>query len=548
MNKTKQFIVKSNLLHGDKYDYSLVEYITSKTKVKIVCPEHGIFEQIPNAHLSGQGCRKCANQKKSILRKKSLEETILEAKKTHGDKYDYSLVSYEYTRDKVKIICPEHGVFEQIWVNHCRGSGCSKCASLQRGNVRKLTTEDFTKRAKKVHGDKYDYSLVDVRNYRTKVKIICPEHGVFEQSCENHYSAKSGCPKCGELRTGLLVRKDTSHFIDKSRQIHGDKYDYSLVDYVTTSDKVKIICHEHGVFEQVANIHTSGCGCPSCGVHESKAEVTIQQHLDSLGVSYVVGDRTMIKPYELDIYIPKHKIAIEYNGLIWHSEKFGKDRNYHYDKTKKCNSKGIRLVHIWEDDFNSNQQLQLDFITHILGMSISIKTYARKLEVKPVNDRNTVRSFLNKYHVQQDVNYTDCIGLYSGKTLVSVGCFTKRGSNYELVRYCNSHIVMGGLGKVVKFYSGIVKSDIFTFCDLSRFDGKSYLRAGFKLDKTLEPDYRYLINDKREHKFNWRKKQIKNKYPNMYSENLTEKEMMEMLGFPRIWDCGKSRYVYVYSK
>ena len=185
---TKEFITRAKDVHGDKYDYSLVEYVNARTKVRIICPEHGVFEQTPSEHLRKHGCLSCCGKKQLTT-----EEFIVRARDIHGDKYDYSLVEYVNARSRVQIICPDHGVFEQIPNHHLHGYGCQYC-----GGSKKLTKEEFITRAREVHGDRYDYSLVEYVNTQTKVKIICPEHGVFKQTPNNHTSLKKGCPQCAE--------------------------------------------------------------------------------------------------------------------------------------------------------------------------------------------------------------------------------------------------------------------------------------------------------------------------------------------------------------
>lgn len=184
-------------------------------------------------------------------RKLTTKEFITRAKDVHGDKYDYSLVKYVNARTKVKIICSEHGVFEQTPDNHLHGHGCLMCKVEQQ----RFTTTKFITRAREIHGDRYDYSLVEYVNYNSLVKLICPEHGVFEQTPNIHLQGK-GCPQC--------VRVNNDIFIIRSREIHGDKYDYSLVEYVGNQIKVNIICPEHGVFEQIPTNHWYGRGCPQC--------------------------------------------------------------------------------------------------------------------------------------------------------------------------------------------------------------------------------------------------------------------------------------------
>jgi predicted nucleic acid-binding Zn-ribbon protein len=253
---TEQFIKRSNEIHNNKYDYSLVEYKNNKTKVKIVCSIHGMFEQVTGDHLRGRGCPKCGKNKKCIKQRNTTEQFIEKAKAVHGDKYDYSLVEYKNVHTKVKIVCSIHGMFEQRPSIHLCGSGCPKCGIIIMSNNKKLTTNQFIEKAKAVHGDKYDYSLVEYKNSGTKVKIICPIHGVFEQRSYDHLRGR-GCFKCNGNK-----KLTTKEFIEKANTIHGDKYDYSLVEYKNNKTKVKIICPVHGVFEQVTSYHLSGNSCP----------------------------------------------------------------------------------------------------------------------------------------------------------------------------------------------------------------------------------------------------------------------------------------------
>ena len=132
---------------------------------------------------------------------------------------------------------------------------------------KRLTIEQFIKKVKVIHGNVYDYSLVEYKNAHTKVKIICPEHGIFEQKSYHHLRGQ-GCPECRYIKSGNKLRSTTEQFIKKAKVVHGNKYDYSLVDYKNNKTKVKIICHEHGIFEQTPNHHLSGNGCSKCGVKD----------------------------------------------------------------------------------------------------------------------------------------------------------------------------------------------------------------------------------------------------------------------------------------
>ena len=242
--------------------------------------------------------------------KLTTEEFIKKAKLVHGDKYDYSLVDYKKTNEKVKIICSIHGIFEQTPKAHLNVQGCPMCS----GN-KKETNSSFIERAKLVHGDKYDYSLVNYVNNKTKVKIICSVHGIFEQIPNAHLN-KQGCPKCALEKNKQTKPIVVEEFVKRANKIHGNKYDYSKVDYINSQTKIKIICPIHGVFEQKPANHLRGAGCSKC--RSSHGEETIRSYLLKNNILFEEQKRFKecknIKPLPFDFYIPKKNLLIEYNG------------------------------------------------------------------------------------------------------------------------------------------------------------------------------------------------------------------------------------------
>ena len=194
--KTNQdeFIQKAKMIYGDKYDYSLAEYIHNEKKVKIICKDHGIFEKTPHSHISGkQGCKKCTGKYKET------EDFIKKAKSVHGDKYDYSLVEYKGSKNKINIICLVHGTFSQEANSHLIGNGCPSCAGKNK------TTDEFIKDVIKIHGEKYDYSKTLYTTAINNVIISCKIHGDFLQLPHNHLRG-SGCPACKNSRGENMVR------------------------------------------------------------------------------------------------------------------------------------------------------------------------------------------------------------------------------------------------------------------------------------------------------------------------------------------------------
>ena len=252
---TEDFIESSINAHGDKYDYSKVIYTTSPSKVTIICPEHGEFEQIALSHMSGHGCSRC-----SLSHPRNNKSFILDAKKIHQDRYDYSKVEYKNNRTKVILICKEHGEFLQTPSEHLVGSGCIDCAG-----IRKKTTEQFIEEAILKHGKKYDYSKSNYINSSTIITIVCPIHGEFEQVAYVHLNG-SGCKDCGYEDAGKKRLKGIDDFITDANEIHGNRYDYSNSIYKGTHKKIEIICEIHGSFKQTPKSHLIGQGCPECGL------------------------------------------------------------------------------------------------------------------------------------------------------------------------------------------------------------------------------------------------------------------------------------------
>ena len=219
-----------------------------------------------------------AMQSKTHSTKKlTTAEFVAKSIAKHGDKYDYSSTIYVKNTNDLKIICPEHGVFEQTPKQHLRGLGCTKCAVISRANKRRKNIDHVIFDFKRVHGERYFYHKVDYINAMRKVCIVCSDHGDFWQTPADHQSGH-GCPKCKSDNTSKIFRKGKSHFLKKFKEVHGDKYDYSLVEGdLAGKDFIKILCKEHGIFEQKVMSHALGYGCQKCGgVHRYNTKSFIE--------------------------------------------------------------------------------------------------------------------------------------------------------------------------------------------------------------------------------------------------------------------------------
>lgn len=256
----EEFIADSRIVHGDKYDYSRVVYKNNRSKVEIICKEHGSFYKAPGKHLSGQGCRVCKGCVE--LTQKSFEER---SNKQHGEIYDYSKSIVKKRNDKVIILCKKHGEFKQTPAAHLTGQGCPKCRYISSGNSNRHSLKEYIQDVKKIHGDKYDYSKFVYSNSKAKGEIICPIHGMFLMT-PNHHTQGSGCPKCGRIKANKSSTLDYSIFLERASNVHGSIYMYDESSYKKYSVKMNIMCSKHGWFEQTPHSHISmKAGCSKCG-------------------------------------------------------------------------------------------------------------------------------------------------------------------------------------------------------------------------------------------------------------------------------------------
>ncbi len=345
-----QLIEKFQAVHGDTYDYSRVNYTSPKVKVEIICNHHGSFLQIASEHLRPHGCPKCGRERKGRDAGLTNSEFISRAVKANAQQYDYSNTFYRSYSEAVEVMCTKHGAFWVRASDHVKGHGCKECGKIAWYSKAMHNTDRFIKSAREVHGSLYDYSLTDYKGAVNGVKIICQEHGEFTILPSVHVRSKKGCPKCGRVR----VRCE--EFLARARQSHGaNEYDYSLVKYVNSNVKVKIVCKTHGEFMQKPSKHYGGQGCPACC--ESGGERAVRVALESLGVSFErqwthKGCRGG-KLLPFDFYVPSLRTLIEYDGpqhfgIDWQKFPFDFENIAKNDEIKNqwAKTSGIKLVRI----------------------------------------------------------------------------------------------------------------------------------------------------------------------------------------------------------
>lgn len=483
----KSFIEKARKIHGDKYDYSKVKYVKNDIKVTLICHIHGEFEITPNAHLNGQGCKKCGIERVHNAQRKTKERFIEEAKKIHGDKYDYSKVEYKNTNDKVCIICPKHGEFWQSPLKHLYGRGCRKCGREFAAQLQSLTTETFIEKAKKIHGNKYDYSKTEYRGYEEKVKIICPIHGEFEQTPDSHLQG-SGCRQC----SSRLSKNE-----DEIYNFIGD-----LIGKENVLKSVRDILRNHSEIDIFIPSKNIGIEYNGCRWHSEQFGKGKYYHLNKTDECYKNGIR-LIQIFE-DEYIDKKELIL--------------NKIKHIIKCDNLQKIGARKCTV--SDINYSEAKTFLNENHIQGQSKATVYIGAKYDGKLIGVMTFVRYKDNKWELNRfatDKNYI-CQGV--GGKLFSY--FTKKYNPVEIKSFADRR--------------------------WTTQEENLYLKLGFELKNILEPDYRYVIDGsyKRIHKFNFRKNVLHRKYG--FPLSMTESQMAEKLNAYKIWDCGLLKYVWKNGK
>lgn len=332
----------------------------------------------------------------------------------------------------------------------------------------------------------------------------------------------------------------------KMTSFHLKKHNISREEYVEKYGIDNMVAKSfHDRMSEVARANNENMTFHRISSNESE----IGEFIRGLGFETKM-DRTVLSGQELDIYIPEKRVAIEYDGLYWHNELF-KEASYHASKTKLCQDNNVRLIHIFEDEWNDKQDIVKSRLKNILGIT-ERRIYARKCTVSSQLTRCELKDFLDENHIQGDVGCNYYYGLYYDGELVSVMTFGKTRKSlgqstvegqYELLRFCNKldTTVIGGAGKLLKhFIQHVHPKKIITYADKRWSDGNLYEQLGFKYTHDSKPNYFYVIRNKRENRFNFRKQVLVKKYG--CPKDMSEHNFCISNKWYRIYDCGTKHY------
>jgi hypothetical protein len=355
---------------------------------------------------------------------------------------------------------------------------------------------------------------------------------------------RNGVSRDGEIGK----RKNTvfKQFLNENKEVVGQE-DEDFIIKCDIHGEVKI---PKKIFSNRKIVKTEYCcKCNPIDKNISGKEVLLMKLITDMYDGKIIQSYKIDRK-EIDIYLPELNLGFEFNGVRWHSELFLKN-NYHIKKTQICKNNGVRLIHIFEDDFDGKLNIVKSIISNVLNLSSKI--YARKTILKKINNKNLIQEFLTKNHLQGFVNTNINYGLYFNNELVSLMTFmktrkilnkTNKESEYELVRFCNKTgvSVIGGASKLFKqFIKEYNPITVLSYCDLSWSNGGLYKNLGFYSIGITKPNYYYVINGKRENRINYQKHKLVKKG---YDKSLTEVEIMSQLGYYRIFNCGNEKFLF----
>lgn len=547
---TPYFLKRAKERYGEIYSFPFIEseYESTRSKITIKCNKCGHeTKRMANDFLHANVCKNCKKIEKKKKEFKSYEEISSMAKGNCIKPFDGVK---NIKTDSVIAICEKHGEYEvkisSVLNNQYK---CIKCI----GEKSSLPYSVFVEKLEKKFPNKLTPFSDEYKNTSTKLHFKCNECGcIFERKPNVFLCGKltSACPECGK-KTGIAKRtKTTEEFIKDAIQVWGDeKFDFSDTVYEKSDKKVRIKCNECGrTFEIEANCFLGGVhGCPYHNCNSSIKEKEIAQFINSIGIECLTNDRRALDGKELDIFVPRYNIGIEFDGVFWHNE-LNKSKSYHLDKTKYCQDRGIRLIHIFEDEWIHKKEIWKSMLKNIFGKT-DVKIYARKCQIVEVN-YTTAKKFLEENHIQGNCQSKYRYGLMYENELVSLMAFGKTRHfignglhEYELLRFCNklNTNVIGGASKLFSYF---IKqnnpSNIVSYADRRWSVGKLYEVLGFNLYNISKPNYFYVINDRRQNRFNFRKSVLVKKYN--CPENMSESEFCKMQRWWRIYDCGALCY------
>lgn len=536
----KNKIISTNL---DKYGVKYVlESDSVKDKIKKkniekygvdnVMKNTEIFNRSKETKLDRYGDENFNNRERAVL-------TILNKYGVdHYSKTDeYKNILIEYNLNKYGV---DHYSKTDEYKEKVKETKLDRYGNPNYNNLSKIQETSFKK-----YGTKFPSTLESIKDKIKKTNIL--KYGVPHTLDLDHVKGS---------RIESLHKSTKEYSIETYSKILPSEY--KIIDYhnreftINHNNDHEFISSVRLIYDRLK--YSENCEictiCNPLNSNSSTYENEIVDWLSSEGFEVMQGDRKILgNKQELDIYIPSENIAIEFNGLYWHSELF-KHKNYHLNKTKLCEEKGISLLHIFEDDWRDKKNIVKSIIKNRLKRS-EIKIWGRKCILKEIGKKEC-EEFLNENHIQGYSRSKYKIALYYNDSIVSVMTFGYRSINskkeFELIRFCNkvNHNVVGSASKLFKYFTSKYDQEfdkIISYADISLFNGSLYELLNFKEIHLSKPNYFWVVDGVRYHRFKYNKKKLVNLYGG--DPNKSESDIMNERGNYKVWSCGQLRYEFV---
>lgn len=546
---------RSSFFHPTKNTHVNLQTLSIYSKLTVwwKCDKGHEWEQVVKNRKDTSPCPECHQLAVSLA--KNFPEIAAEWHPTKNGK----ITPYDVAAKVTKSFwwqCPKKHEWPAPVNNRTRSkTGCPYCAGKKSipGETDAATTHPFLLKEYQDILNPLPLSAYK-KGSHSKLWWTCQNNHVYLATIPHRLEGK-GCPKCSNKVIVSGINDLATMKPDLASEWHPTKNLPKYPNEIAPAAKNEYWwqCSQNHEWSAAVYARSAGNGCPDCSKYNpiSLPEKKITLHLEKLGVIVEQSRRDILPSNkEIDIYLPDLKIAIEYNGLYWHSERKGKGRTYHYDKWLECKNLGIQLIQIWEDDWKNNPDLILKMLTHKIGLSNKDSSISARKTIPSLISREEAISFLNLNHIQKGVSSTYYYGLKRDNELVAVMTLKKtKGNHYILNRYATSTNVQGGFTKLLSYIErNLIIDSITTFSDHEVSNGNLYARNNFVDDGEVRPDYMYIYKNRRTHKFNFRKSKFKSNPKLIWEDGKTEKELADLNKLLRVWDSGKTRWVKKYVR
>lgn len=515
----------------------------SHKRVAWTCLQNHTWEGEIKVRLKGHGCPYCAGQR-PIKGETDLATTnpLLAQEWSPNNAVSPDEVMRGSTK-KYLWVCSKGHEWSEAPKQRSRGYGCVYCSG-KRVRVGETDLATTHPELAAMWSPRNTFQPTDVgAGSNKKAWFVCENNHIQERAIYNAVNS-AGCTYCIGRKVTIGENDLVTTHPDIAAEMSDPQYDPTDLS-AGSNIKVSWICENGHSWSTTVSQRTRGRGCPRCSHHVSSQDAELLDMIQGYFPDAVGNARGVIPPKELDIYIPSKKIAIEFNGLYWHSDKY-RDRFYHQEKYNECAKAGVRLIQIWEDDYRDRNEQTVSALLHKLGVSTRTSIGARKTVASSITTAEA-RKFLDAYHIQGFASGTYYIGLKDrNNTLISTLVLktdTTHAGYLNIIRYATSVNVAGGFTKLLSHATSTVPSlGYVTFSDNTISDGSLYRNSGFVVDAELPPDYMYLYRGSRYHKFGFRLKRFKTDPTLRYEEGMTERQLASLNGMFRVYDAGKVRW------